>query len=113
MTEDRVTVGSGNVFQDLGLPDSEEQKIKSELLYQVVRAIQAMKLNQKEVGSILGIKQPEVSCLMRAKLSRFSKDRLLDFLVGLGMDIEIVVKNPGRAKSGSKPHPGSLQIVVA
>jgi hypothetical protein len=41
-----------------------------------------------------GIDQPKVSELMRGRLTRFSTERLMAFLVRLGRDVEIVVREP-------------------
>ncbi len=44
-----------------------------------------------EAGSAkaLGILQPHVSDLVRYRLDRFSVERLMNFLTGLGRDVEI------------------------
>ena len=64
---DQITVqeGSGNVFSDLDLPNSEQDQIKAELTLQIYRIIKKRNLTQAEAGEILGIKQPHVSALMR------------------------------------------------
>ena len=46
-----IEKGSGNVFQDLGLPDAEQLKIKSGLAIQITRAIRRLELTQEEAGS--------------------------------------------------------------
>ena len=85
-------VGSGNVFADLGLPDAEELKAKSELAIEVIEIIEERGLKQAEAAEIMGIDQPKVSLLVRGKLGGFSMERLYRFLNALGRDVEIVVK---------------------
>lgn len=85
-------VGSGNVFADLGLPDSEELKAKAVLVIEIIQVIEARGLKQAEAAEIMGIDQPKVSQLMRGKLDGFSMERLYRFLNALGRDVEIVVK---------------------
>ena len=51
---------------------------------------------------ILGIDQPKVSTLMRGRLSGFSIERLLRFLLLLGRDVEINVKTRPRSRSQSR-----------
>jgi predicted XRE-type DNA-binding protein len=85
-------VGSGNVFADLGLPDAEELKAKSDLVIEIVRIIQDRGLKQAEAAEIMGIDQPKVSALMNGKLDGFSMERLYRLLNALGRDVEIVVK---------------------
>jgi predicted XRE-type DNA-binding protein len=50
---------------------------------------------------LLGIKQPDVSDLMRGKLARFSIERLERFLVALDMEIRIQVRP--RPSGGKRP----------
>ena len=61
---------------------------------------------QVEAGAIFGIKQPHVSALMRNRSGDFSVERLMDFLIALGQDVEITVR-PTR-----KEH-GQVSIVLA
>lgn len=72
--------GSGNVFADLGLEDADELYARAQLGFHVHRLIAARKLKQREIASLLGIKQPEVSHLMNGHFSRFTTDKLLEFL---------------------------------
>jgi len=85
-------VGSGNVFADLGLPDAEELKAKSDLAIEIVRIIEDRDLKQAEAAEIMGVDQPKVSALVNGKLDGFSMERLYRFLNALGSDVEIVVK---------------------
>ena len=85
-------VGSGNVFADLGLPDAEELKAKSDLVIEIVRIIEDRGLKQAEAAEIMAIDQPKVSALVNGKLDGFSMERLYRFLNALGRDVEIVVK---------------------
>lgn len=90
--EPKHEIGSGNVFADLGLPDAEELKAKSELVMEIIQIIEDRGLKQAEAAEIMGIDQPKVSALVRGKLGGFSLERLYRFLNALGRDIEIVVK---------------------
>ena len=84
-------VGSGNVFADLGYPRPEEALAKAELAHKITRIIERRRLTQAEAAEILDVDQPKVSALRRGKLSGFSLDRLVRFLVLLGSDVQIVV----------------------
>jgi len=44
------------------------------------------------VGATLRIKQPQVSALMRNRSGNFAVERLMDFLITLGQDVEITVR---------------------
>ena len=87
-----VTVGSGNIFADLGLPNPEERLVKAQLARQIYIRITDRNLNQAEAATILGIDQPKVSNLINGKLAAFSIDRLFRFLNALDCDVEISVK---------------------
>jgi len=89
-----VTMGSGNVFADLGFDEAEAQELqlKAVLTHHIYTRIHALGLTQKEAVARLGISQPDVSKLMHSKYTGFSSDRLLAFLVALDLDIEIVLR---------------------
>ena len=87
-----VTVGSGNVFADIGVPNPEEALLKAQLAYQLNQMIEQRGLSQVAAGAILGIDQPKVSALRSGRLRGFSVDRLIRFLTLLGNDVEIVVR---------------------
>ncbi len=84
-------ISSGNVFADLGLPNSEELLAKTELASQINDLIKEKKLTQVAAGKLLGIDQPKVSDLSKGKLSGFSLERLFKFLNLLGQDITIKI----------------------
>jgi predicted XRE-type DNA-binding protein len=83
---------TGNVFADLGFPNPERELLKAKLTLEIYRLIKQRDLTQAEAGKILGIRQPHVSALMRNRSGSFSVERLMDFLVALGQDVEISVK---------------------
>jgi predicted XRE-type DNA-binding protein len=83
--------GSGNVFADLGLDDAEELFARAKLGYHVYRLLKDKKLKQREIASLLGIKQPEVSHLMNGHFNRFTTDKLLDFLKRLDRKVTIQI----------------------
>ena len=53
------------------------------------RSLADRKLKQREIATLLGIKQPEVSHLMNGHFSRFTTDKLLDFLRRLDRKVTI------------------------
>ena len=101
-TKKDYVVGSGNVFADLGYARPEEAVAKAELAHKIAKIIERRKLTQAEAASVLEVDQPKVSALKRGKLSGFSFDRLMRFLVLLGSDVEIVVKDQPRSRRWAK-----------
>ncbi len=98
------TVSRGNVFADLGLPDPEEALAKAELAHKITVLIQDRGLTQVQTAKLLGIDQPKVSALMRGRLSGFSLERLMRFLLLLGQDIKITVQACPRSRSQARVH---------
>jgi len=90
--EAEVRPSSGNVFEDLGVPDSAQAYARAELAGQIVALITELGLTQAKAARLLGIDQPGVSDLVRGKLTGFSSERLFRFLGALGQDVEIHVR---------------------
>ncbi len=91
-------IGSGNIFADLGLPNAEEHLLKAELVVQLHRCIVARKLTQVAAAKLVGIKQPDLSNILRGHYQGFSLERLMRMLTAFDQDIEITVR-PRRGKS--------------
>jgi predicted XRE-type DNA-binding protein len=84
-------VGSGNIFADLGLKDSGELYTRAQIGVHVFKILADKKLKQREIAGVLGIAQPDVSHLMNGHFSRFTTDKLLDFLKRLDQKVKIEV----------------------
>jgi predicted XRE-type DNA-binding protein len=80
---------SGNIFTDLGFEDAEQMQMRGKIGIQVIKLLQQQNLKQREISTLLGISQPEVSHLMNGEFGRFSEGKLLMFLKQL--DTEIVL----------------------
>ncbi len=78
-TSTRVEVGSGNVFADLGLKNSDQFIARSQIGFHVFKILEEKKLRRREIAGILGIAQSDVSHLMNGHFSRFTTDTLLSF----------------------------------
>jgi predicted XRE-type DNA-binding protein len=88
----RREVGSANIFADIGLPDAEQHLIKAQLVLKIDGLMKHQGLRQAEAAKLLGVKQPDISKMLRGDFRQFSVERLMRFLVALGQDVEIVVK---------------------
>jgi predicted XRE-type DNA-binding protein len=98
MSKKRYEIGSRNVFKDLGVPNAEEHLVKAQLVYKIDTIMKDRGLKQAEAADLLGVKQPDVSKMLRGEFRQFSVERLLRFLVALDQDVEIVIK-PHRGRS--------------
>jgi predicted XRE-type DNA-binding protein len=92
MSKKTFEVGSGNVFRDLGLPNAEEHLVKAQLVFKIDNIMKRRGLKQSEAAALFGVKQPDVSKMLRGDFRQFSVERLLRFLVALNHDVEIVVR---------------------
>jgi predicted XRE-type DNA-binding protein len=82
----------GNVFNDLGLPNPEEHLIKAKLVIRIGDILKHRGLKQIDAAALFGIRQPDVSEMLRGDFRQFSVERLLRFLVALDQDVHIVIK---------------------
>jgi predicted XRE-type DNA-binding protein len=91
---------SGNVFADLGFPNSEQELVKAKLTVQIHQILKDQKLTQTEAARLLGTTQAQVSALMRCRPVSVSVGRLMEFLTTLGQDVEVTVKPGARQGAG-------------
>jgi len=103
-----IEAGTGNVFADLGYADAKERTLKVELALEVNRILKQSKFTQAQAAELLGVVQPHVSDLVRYRLNRFSVERLMQFLVQLGKDVEIRIAK--RSVRRSRPGVRILHI---
>ena len=82
---------SGNIFADLGLEGSGELYARAQIGVHVYKILKDKKLKQREIAGVLGIAQPDVSHLVNGHFSRFTTDKLLDFLKRLDRKVTIEV----------------------
>jgi predicted XRE-type DNA-binding protein len=94
-----IEASSGNVFADLGLPDAAELDTKAHLAVKINELIAAQRLNRATVATRLAISQPMMSALNNYRLDGFSVERLMSFLLALGQDVEIYIRQRNTAGS--------------
>ena len=101
MAKSDYIVSSGNVFADLEIADAEEMLIKAEMAQKIGGIIRKRRLTQVQAAAVLGVDQPKVSALLCGRLSRFSIEKLMQFLLLLGRDVAITIKPRQRIRSRS------------
>ncbi len=89
--EDYLIRGSGNVFDDMGLPDPDEHLAKAQIAAQVARLISERGMTQEQMATMIGVTQPQVSALMRGRWEGISLDKLFRLLKALDTDISITL----------------------
>jgi predicted XRE-type DNA-binding protein len=101
MTNIKIEIGSGNVFDDLGVAESAIHLAKAELASQIGVAIKNLRLTQIQVAQRLGVSQPDISRLLRGDFRQYSMERLMTLLTNLGRDVQIIVSK-AKPKTTSK-----------
>jgi predicted XRE-type DNA-binding protein len=91
---------SGNVFADLGFPNSEQELVKAKLTAKIYKLLKAQGLTQTDAAKLLGTTQPQISALMRCRPVSVSVGRLMEFLTILGQDVKVTVKPRARRSKG-------------
>ena len=93
----KITQSSGNIFADLGLENAQEHHVKAHLVILISKMIDSKNLTQGQAATKMGLRQPDVSKLLRGRFEGFSLERLLYFVRALGSNIEIKIK-PSKPK---------------
>jgi predicted XRE-type DNA-binding protein len=90
----------GDIFDDLGLSPQEalEAKIKSDLWRDLLTHIERRGMDQSSLANALKIHQPDVSNLLRGKLSKFSTAKLISFAVRLDLGVRVKLTEPKERK---------------
>lgn len=100
MSKKGYETGSRNVFKDLGVPNADEHLVKAQLVFKIDGIMKERRLTQIQAAALFGVRQPDVSMMLRGEFRQFSVERLLRFLVALDQDVEIVV-TPHRDRSNA------------
>jgi DNA-damage-inducible protein J len=74
----------GNVFADIGVPNAEEHFVKAQLVFKIDSTMKEHRMRQVDAARRLGIRQPDVSKMLRGEFRQFSVETLLRFLVAPG-----------------------------
>jgi predicted XRE-type DNA-binding protein len=93
-----IEKGSANIYEDLGLPDAAEMRVKATLAAKIGEIIKHRHLTQMQAAEILGMPQPKVSSMLRGQFRGISETKMLECMNRLGRDVEIVVRKPSRAR---------------
>lgn len=91
--------GSGNVFRDLGHPNADAEQLKSILAAQIIAVMDAEHLTTRKAEDRTGIAAADFSRIRKAKLDRFTIDRLMTVLNRLDRKVEVSVSVGPRAEA--------------
>ena len=92
--------GSGNVFRDLGHPDADREQLRALLAARIIGVLDDRKLTVRAAHELTGFAAADFSRIRQARLDRFTIDRLMVILAGLGQQVDVTVEvHPRRAKT--------------
>ena len=99
--------GSGNVFRDLDLPNPELEQFRALLASKIIKTLDRRKLTVRQAQELTGVAAADFSRIRRAKLDRFTIDRLMTVLGGLGQHVKLKVTTRQRAPGAiaTEAHP--------
>ncbi len=103
MSDIEITHSSGNVYEDLGLPDAEEMLVKAKLATTIQGIIESRGLTQTKAAQLIGLSQPKLSDLLKGKFRGISEAKMMECITRLGRDIQIVV-NPHERPANERGH---------
>ena len=92
MTE-QIERGSGNVFADLGFADAGEHQMKAWIVTHILRAMRNQELTQTDAALRMGLKQPDLSAVLRGRFRGYSVERLARCLSAMGEEVRMTVKS--------------------
>ncbi|MGP8245303.1 MAG: helix-turn-helix domain-containing protein [Bryobacteraceae bacterium] len=104
MSHKGYETGSQNVFQDIGVPNAEEHLVKAQLVFKIDAIMKERGMKQVDAAKLFGVRQPDISKVLRGEFRQFSVERLLRFLVALNQDVEIVVRPHGGRSDAPSLH---------
>jgi len=100
--EFKLERGSGNVFRDLGHADADAEQLKAVLAAQVIKVLDARKLTVRRAEELTGVAAADFSRIRKAKLDRFTIDRLMSILGRFDQRVEVKVSVKPRRTSAAR-----------
>jgi len=87
-------ITTGDILEDLGFSpqDALEAKVKADLWRDLLVHIERRGVDRAYLKKTLKIHQPDVSNLLRGKISKFSTGKLIQFAVRLNLDVRVELK---------------------
>ena len=85
-----VEVGTGNVFEQLCLPNPEERLRKARLMNVINAVVKRRGLSQTDATEATGLDQADISRIQHGCGAHYATERLLSILTQLGTEVEIV-----------------------
>ena len=91
MTTEHIIPAGANIFDELGLPDAENLKLRAQLMMEVRQYVDESGLTQAAVARAMKTTQPRLNEVLKGKIGKCSIDRLVQMLAEVGRHVSIKV----------------------
>ena len=91
MTIEHITPADANIFEELGLPDAENHKLRAQLMVEVRQYVEESGLTQADAAKALKTTQPRLNEVLKGKIEKCTIDRLVQMLAEVGWRVSITV----------------------
>jgi len=91
MTIEHITPAGANIFEELGLPDAENLKLRAQLMMEVRRYVEESGLTQVAAAKAMKTTQPRLNNVLKGKIEKCTIDRLVQMLAEVGWHVSIKV----------------------
>lgn len=92
MTDElEIVRGKGNVFRDFGYANADAEHLKAILAAQIIKVLDKHGLTVRGAAEVTGIAAADFSRIRKAKLGRFTIDRLMSILGRLDQKVDVAV----------------------
>lgn len=93
MSDNEIEVTEGSVYHSLhDVKTAEDMAVKAELVRQIIAIKDSRKLNQTELGELIGMNQADVSRMLRGQFRNLAVSKIMHCLTSLNQDVRIIVQ---------------------
>lgn len=96
---------SGNVFADFGYPNADAEQLKATLSAEIISVMNDRALTVRRAEELTGVAAADFSRIRKAKLDRFTIDRLMTILNRLDQDVDVQITIRSRVVELTNNHP--------
>lgn len=94
MNIEHTSGGDSNIFEELGLEDAENLKLRAQLMMEVRQYVLESNLTQAEAAKALHTTQPRLNEILKGKIEKCTIDRLVQMLSNVHRLVTITVTKP-------------------
>ena len=108
MTREKIEMTKGSVYGSLyDARTAQDMMVKADLVREIIAVKESRKLNQSELGKIIGMNQADVSRMLKGNFRNIAINKIMSCLTSLNRDVRIIVQ----------PHPvkneaGTIEVVA-